>query len=936
MLQRAVSYLTVLVFALSLSTGAAFAATKNTEQGKKAVQHNAADSCSYTGWILSGYTVLDTFEGGNLGGGLSTGGSPFSPVIQDACGNLYGTTASGGGDYGSGGVVYELPAGAIGNQVETTMHTFPGVGYGDTSTDGSKPATGLLLDSSGNVYGTAFYGATYNSGSCSNWYDFGAIFEVNAGSVVEDGENSTDTLLYQFSDSPVQGTNPSTGLVRDADGNLYGVGQSCGANTDGAVFELSAGSGGAWTLSTPYSFPTYSGTNTFPYGPEVNQGYLALDSSGNLYGTTYSGGTYANGSVFKLTPGSGGAWTATTLYSFKGGTTDGCNPYAEPVVDSSGNLYGTTYGCGSASDGAVWKLTSGGVETILHTFTGGTTDGNDPAAGVVLDSYGDLYGTAARGGANGGGTVYEISASGAYSILHDFEATGVDGLLPLAAPLVAQDGNIYGTTLDGGGGGNASGTIWGFPVLPSVSVTIAGTGTGTVSGTPAGISCPGVCRYASQAGDAVTLTATVGSKSKFTGWSGACSGTSTCSVTLSGTSTSTVTATFTSTLLPTTTTLTSSTSSSYYAQSVTFTAKVTASSGTPTGTATFYSGTTALGTATLSSGTATYSTAALPVGTDSVTAVYSGDANDLSSTSNALSQTVYQASTTASLTSSVNPSTVGESVTFTATVTGQYGGTPTGTVAFYEGTTELGTGTLSSGTGTYTTSSLAAGTHTITAVYGGDSNFTGSTSPAVSQVVNAATQSKTTTTLTSSPDASTWGESVTFTATVTSTGGTPTGNVTFIDETTSTTLGTVALSSGVATYATSSLSVGKHTIEASYAGNSQFKASSKTRAQTVEALTTTTTLTSSPNPSTSGETVTFTATVTAKDSSEVPAGSVTFTDTFSGTTTTLGTGTLNGSGEATFSTSSLAVGSHSIKAIYGATTDFKTSTSKALKQTVDE
>jgi hypothetical protein len=183
------------------------------------------------------------------------------------------------------------------------------------------------------------------------------------------------------------------------------------------------------------------------------------------------------------------------------------------------------------------------------------------------------------------------------------------------------------------------------------------------------------------------------------------------------------------------TTVASSLNPSTFGQAVTFTATVTATSGTPTGTVIFKNGTTTLGTGTLSAGKAAFTTAALTVGTHSITAVYSGDANFAGSTSPALSQVVKQAATTTSVVSSMNPSGLGQAVTFTATVKPATSGTPTGTVTFKDGATTLGTGTLSGGKATFTTSALTLGSHSITASYGGDANFTASTSTTLTQTV---------------------------------------------------------------------------------------------------------------------------------------------------------------------------------------------------------
>ncbi len=280
----------------------------------------------------------------------------------------------------------------------------------------------------------------------------------------------------------------------------------------------------------------------------------------------------------------------------------------------------------------------------------------------------------------------------------------------------------------------------------------------------------------------------------------------------------------------TTTSLTSSLDPSIYGQAVTFTATVTGQNGTPTGTVSFYDGTTFLGTGTLSNGVATYGTSALSVGSHSMTAVYGGDTNFSGSTSNVLKQVVNQASTTTALRSSRNPSNYGQAVTFHATITGQYGGTPTGTVSFYDGTTLLGTGTLKNGAATYTISALSAGSHSMTAVYGGDQNFVGSTSGVLKQVVKKAA---TTTTLSSSKNPSKYRQTVTFTATVTGQyGGTPGGTVTF--KSGKIMLAKVSLTNGVAQYSTKKLTKGKHTIAAIYSGNVDYKGSSASLVQTVD------------------------------------------------------------------------------------------------------
>ena len=377
----------------------------------------------------------------------------------------------------------------------------------------------------------------------------------------------------------------------------------------------------------------------------------------------------------------------------------------------------------------------------------------------------------------------------------------------------------------------------------------------------------------------------------------------------------------------TTSAVTSSVNPTSYGGSTTFTATVSSGAGTPTGTVTFMDGATSLGTGTLNgSGVTTLATSALTGGSHSITAVYSGDTNFATSTSPALTQTVNKNTTSTALVSGTNPSAYGTSVTFTATVSGAIG-PPTGTVTFKEGATTLGTGTLNgAGVATYTTSALTVATHAITAVYGGDTNFTTSTSSAVSQVVN---NGITTTTLSSTPNPSALSQSVTFTATVSGAGTTPTGTVTFKDG--ATTLGTGTLNgAGVATFAIGALIAGAHAITVVYGGDGNNSAStSSPLTQTVNPSSTTTAMTSSLDPSAFGQSVTFTATVSG--SGGTPTGTVTFKDG----ATTIGTGTLNGLGQTTFSTGALATGAHSITAVYGGDTNFTASTSPVLTQNVN-
>jgi hypothetical protein len=425
-----------------------------------------------------------------------------------------------------------------------------------------------------------------------------------------------------------------------------------------------------------------------------------------------------------------------------------------------------------------------------------------------------------------------------------------------------------------------------------------------------------------------------------------------------------VTQVVTSSLVSTKTVLSSAPNPSVFGGSVLFTATVSATSGssTPSGTVNFYKcptaacgSTTLLGSGTLSSGKATYSTSSLAVGTTYVEAIYQGVSGSFSaSTSNVVAQVVTSVSTTTVLTSAPNPSILGQSVTFTATVAPTSGSSvPTGTVNFYKCASAtscgapslLGTGTLSSGQATYSTTALPLGNTYVEAIYQGVSGtFGASTSNIVTQVVNLI---PTTTALTSSPNPSVVAQSVTFTATVAPTSGssTPTGTVNFYKCSSatggcSTLLGSGTLSSGKATYSTSSLALGNTYMEAVYQGLSGTFATSTSNivTQVVTLTSTTTALTSLPNPSVLGQSVTFTATVAPTSGSSTPTGTVNFYKCASATScsspTLLGSGPLN-SGKATYSTSGLPVGTTYVEAVYlGLSGTFITSTSNIVTQVV--
>ncbi len=379
---------------------------------------------------------------------------------------------------------------------------------------------------------------------------------------------------------------------------------------------------------------------------------------------------------------------------------------------------------------------------------------------------------------------------------------------------------------------------------------------------------------------------------------------------------------------PTTTTLVSSLNPSNFGQTVTFTASVSSTSGTPTGTVIFYDGSTAIGSAALASGSTSLSTSSLSAGSHSITAAYQGSGSFAPSTSVVLTQVVNGATTTTALTSSLNPSVFGQSVTFTAGVSSS-AGTPTGTVIFYDGSNALGSATLAGGSAAITVSSLTAGSQSIIAAYQGSGAFLASTSAPLNQVVNTAT---TTTSLVASKNPARIKESVTYTATVTSQfGGAASGTVTFEDG--GATIATVGLSGNQAAYSTSYAAAGVHSITATYSGdgNNGGSMSSVLTEKIGEGLfASKTVLATSGTPSFVGQPVTFTATVTSKDGTIPDGEQVTFYDDDK----TIGTGTTAG-GVAGFTTSSLTPKKHTIKATYAGDATFKKS-SDTVTQGVDK
>jgi uncharacterized repeat protein (TIGR03803 family) len=355
-------------------------------------------------------------------------------------------------------VLLALPA--VYGQTFTVLHTFAG------GIDGGTPlATPVLYN--GSVYGTASAGGAHNNG---------AVYQY-------DVTPRTENTVHSFAGAP-DGADPVAGLVQDSANNFYGVTYRGGAHGCGTAFKLTPA--GVFSLLHSFTGPTAQGC-----GPA---GTLIFDPLGNLFGTTYSGGSTAGyGTVFEIlanltyktgqsfppagavprgglhlqggklygTTTGGGAGlsggtifevTGTTpLYTFTGGT-DGAEPAGSLVGDGGNNLYGTTSAGGTGTfglgSGVVFQYnTSTQKESVLHTFSG--SDGATPVAGLVRDSHGNLYGTTTLGGASGYGTVFKLDTSLNLTTVYSFTGQG-DGGKPYAGVIVDSAGNIWGATSIGG------------------------------------------------------------------------------------------------------------------------------------------------------------------------------------------------------------------------------------------------------------------------------------------------------------------------------------------------------------------------------------------------------------------------------------------------------------------------------------------------------
>ena len=387
------------------------------------------------------YTVLHTFHGPD-------GANSGAKLVRDSSGNLYGTTVAGGDVNGCGGIGCGTVFKVDNRGKLTPLYIFKG------GADGAAPIGPVVRDATGNLYGTAYFG-----GDLSKCVDLtlgcGVVFKIDA--------RGHETVLHKFSGNSTDGAAPSGGLIQDAAGNFYGT-TIAGGDPSCNVFP--AGCGTVFELDKHGHFRVLHA-----FAPGVQDGQrpwvgLVRDSAGNLYGTTTEGGVSDRGTVFKVDK----RGKEIVLHSFTGFPNDGEDPRADLIRDSGGNLYGTTFLGGSDGvAGTVFKVDKHGNETVLYNFKG-VKKGRLPYADLIRDAAGNLYGTTAQGGAcpldpRGCGTIFKLDKRGKLTVLYGFPGAG-DGFDPQGGLIRDAVGNFYGTTFAGGdancGSGGGCGTVFKF------------------------------------------------------------------------------------------------------------------------------------------------------------------------------------------------------------------------------------------------------------------------------------------------------------------------------------------------------------------------------------------------------------------------------------------------------------------------------------------
>jgi uncharacterized repeat protein (TIGR03803 family) len=379
--------------------------------------------------------IIYTFAGG------ADGADPYSDLILDAAGNLYGTTIAGGTGCNNSdcGTVFELTRTKDGWKHQV-LYSFAG-----GANDGYGPKAGLVFDSSGNLYGTTVEGGISNcyGGGC------GTVFKLAPNS----HGGWTESIVYKFTGINGDGANPKTDLVFDHQGNLYGTTWAGGNFTKGAcdlgcgiVFKLTPNQDGTWTESIIHAFAGPSNDGSAPITPVV------LDADGNIYGATRFGGTekcvaaasnIGCGAVYKLTTSPGGSWSETLLYSFHRFQGTAVFPAGGFLLEPDGKIFGTSF-FGGDRYGALFELQQtkkGWEQTVLHRFYG-TPDGQYPVGRLAMGPNGNLYGATVNG-------VFEVELTkGAWKerVLFSFDGTPFG---PAAGPIVDSQSRVYGTALSG-------------------------------------------------------------------------------------------------------------------------------------------------------------------------------------------------------------------------------------------------------------------------------------------------------------------------------------------------------------------------------------------------------------------------------------------------------------------------------------------------------